>query len=154
MAGMTMAPTPADAPSATARMVCGDDIKDQVRTVLKLTAAPVTHSTWQHGIYSCTYSLPMGPMVLSVKQSSNKSAAQAYFNALRPQLGIAENVIGLGEKAYTTKTGIAVVIKDNMTLRVDATGLPPVFGAQQQRRTDLAYEIASDVLGCWTGDEH
>jgi hypothetical protein len=28
-----------------------------------------------------------------------------------------------------------------------------VFGPQQQRRTDLAYEIASDVLGCWTGDE-
>ena len=40
-----------------------------------------------------------------------------------------------------------------MTLRVDATGLPAVFGTQKQKRTDLAYEIASDVLGCWTGDE-
>ena len=45
-----------------------------------------------------------------------------------------------------------VVVKDNETLTVDATGLPAVFGSQQQKRTDLAYEIASDVLGCWTGD--
>jgi hypothetical protein len=28
-----------------------------------------------------------------------------------------------------------------------------VFGPQRQRRTDLAFEIASDVLGCWTGDD-
>jgi hypothetical protein len=27
-----------------------------------------------------------------------------------------------------------------------------VFGVDRQKRTDLANEIASDVLGCWTGD--
>ena len=43
-----------------------------------------------------------------------------------------------------------MVIKDNQTLKVDTTGLPPVFGPEGQKRTDLAYEIASDVLGCWT----
>jgi hypothetical protein len=30
--------------------------------------------------------------------------------------------------------------------------LPQEFGANGQRRTDLAYEVASDVMGCWTGD--
>ena len=49
-------------------------------------------------------------------------------------------------------TGIVVVIKDDMTLTVDTTGLPTVSGPDGQRRADLAFEIASDVLGCWTGD--
>ncbi len=41
-------------------------------------------------------------------------------------------------------------MKDNETLVVDARRLPAVFGAEQQKRTDLATEIASDVLDCWT----
>jgi hypothetical protein len=28
---------------------------------------------------------------------------------------------------------------------------PAVLGAQQSKRFDFAYEIASDILGCWTG---
>jgi hypothetical protein len=163
MAGMSMAPgqpmagmsvAPADSqPSKAALMVCSDDIRDQVRTVLKLTAPAPVRSSWQDQLYTCTYTLPMGRMVLSVKQSASKPAARAYFLGLRPGLGSTEPLLGLGEQAYATKTGIAVVLKDDMTLRVDTTGLPAVFGSQQQRRTDLAYEIASDVLGCWTGHE-
>jgi len=37
-------------------------------------------------------------------------------------------------------------------LPASALVLSAVFGSQQQRRTDFAYEVASDVLGCWTGD--
>ena len=133
-------------------MVCSDDIRDQVRTVLQLTAPAPVRSSWQDQLYTCTYTLPMGRMVLSVKESASKPEARKDFEALRGTLGRTEPLLGLGEQAYGTTTGIAVVLKDNMTLRVDTTGLPPVFGAQQQRRTDLAYEIASDVLGCWTGD--
>jgi hypothetical protein len=152
MAGMSMAPADSR-PSEAAAMVCSDDIKDQVRTVLKLkTPAPV-RSSWQDQLYTCTYTLPMGTMVLSVKQSAGKPAARAYFEGLRARLGSTEPLLGLGERAYATRTGVAVVLKDNMTLRVDTTGLPAVFGPQRQRRTDLAYEIASDVLGCWTGDD-
>ena len=40
-----------------------------------------------------------------------------------------------------------------MTLTVDTTRCPPSSGASSQKRTDLAYEIASDVLGCWTGND-
>jgi hypothetical protein len=153
MAGMSMAPADSQ-PSEAAAMVCSDDIRDQVRTVLKLSAPAPVRSSWQDQLYTCTYTLPMGMMVLSVKQSADKPAARAYFEGLRSRLGSTESLLGLGEQAYATKTGIAVVLEDNMTLRVDTTGLPAVFGAQRQRRTDLAYEIASDVLGCWTGDEH
>ena len=92
-------------------------------------------------------------MVLSVKQSAGKPAARDYFEALRDQAGRHRSRCwGWASRPTATKTGIAVVLKDDMTLRVDTTGLPAVFGPQQQRRTDLAYEIASDVLGCWTGD--
>jgi hypothetical protein len=152
MAGMSMAPADSE-PSKAALMVCSDDIQDQVRTVLKLSAPAPVKSSWQDQLYTCTYTLPMGRMVLSVKQSASKPAARGYFLGLRSRLGGTEPLLGLGEQAYATKTGIAVVLKDDMTLQVDTTGLPAVFGAEQQRRTDLAYEIASDVLGCWTGDD-
>ena len=143
----------ASKPTATALMVCSDDIKGKVTPVLKLKASPATRDSFANELYTCTYSLPMGSLVLSVQHSSSKAAAGQYFDGLRTKLAPATTLDGLGERAYGTGTGIAVVIKDDETLEVDATGLPPVFGADQQKRTDLAYEIASDVLGCWTGDE-
>ena len=141
-----------DRPSDTATMICGDDIRAQVSQVLKLSMPPKTESNWADQLYTCTYRLPIGPMVLSVKQSAGTTEAAGYFSTLRPTLGSTETLQGLGERSYGTGDGVVVVIKDNLTLTVDTTGLPKVFGADQQRRSDLAYEIASDVLGCWTGD--
>lgn len=140
-------------PTATAKMVCGGDIMGKVVQVLKLTKKPATTTTWANQLYTCTYALPMGPMVLSVKQSKTNAEAKAYFTGLRSTLGPTESLVGLGEGAYRTTTGIAVVVKDNMTLKVDTTRLPAVFGPEDQKRTDLSNQIASDVLGCWTGDE-
>ena len=151
----TVAASPSDTsdpPSAAAQMICGDDIRAQVRQVLKLPVLPSTEHSWADRLYTCTYRLPMGPMVLSVKQSAGKAAAAGYFTGLRPALGSTEVLQGLGERAYGTGTGVVVVIKDDLTLTVDTTGLPVVFGPDGQRRADLAYEVASDVLGCWTGD--
>lgn len=133
-------------------MVCGDDIKGKVGSVLKLAKPAPVKTSFKNHLFTCTYTLPMGPLVLSVKQSSTDAAAGTYFDALRKTLPPTHTLLGLGTRAYATNTGIAVVIKDNQTLRVDATGLPAVFGSEHQKRTDLAYEIASDVLGCWTGD--
>jgi len=67
--------------------------------------------------------------------------------------GCAEPLAGLGERAWGTPAGNAEVLKDNQILVVDTTALPAVFGANGQERTALAYEVASDVLDCWTGDE-
>jgi hypothetical protein len=58
----------------------------------------------------------------------------------------------LGERASGTPGGVPVVLEDNQVLTVDASALAAVFGARDQRRTGLANEVASDVLGCWTGD--
>ena len=148
MAAMSMAPVVSE-PSKAAKMVCTGDVRDEVKNVLKLSSPAPISTTWRDQLYTCTYTLPMGKMVLSVKESAGKPAAVAYFQALRTRLGGTQPAPGLGEQAYATKTGTVVVLKDNTTLRVDTTGLPAVFGPQQQRRTDLAYEIASVVLGCW-----
>ncbi|MEO6501497.1 MAG: hypothetical protein ABIQ09_06250 [Jatrophihabitantaceae bacterium] len=136
-------------PSKAAKMVCAGDVPEQVQTVLKLSAPAPTSTSWQDQLYTCTYTLPMGKMVLSVKESASKPAARAYFEALRAGLGSTEPLLAVGERAYATKTGTAVVLKDDMTLRVDTTDLPAVFGPQQQQRTDLAYEMATVVMGCW-----
>jgi hypothetical protein len=147
------APSSAQPPSKTAAMVCGDDVTGDVARVLSLPAPPPTSSTWADQLFTCDYSLPMGPMVLSVKESPDPAAAAQFFEARRVQLGETAAAPGLGERAYATPTGTIVVIKDAMTLTVDATGLPEVFGANGQRRSDFAYEVASVVLGCWTGNE-
>jgi hypothetical protein len=138
-------------PSATALMVCGNDIRGKVQQVLGLAAPPVTTDSFGDGRYSCSYRLPPGSLVLSVQQSKSPAAARGYFAGERVRLR-GDGLPGLGEAAFGTGAGTVVVVKDNETLTVDATGMPAVFGSQQQKRTDLAYELASDVLGCWTGD--
>ena len=161
-AGTSASGSTATSPSATtstgtppekASMVCSDEIRGKVQQVLKLPALPPVHSTWIKQIYTCTYDLPVGPMVLTVQVAATKPAADAAFQARQKATAGATTLDGLGEHAYATPDGTATVIKDAMTLTVDATALPAVFGPEQQKRTDLAYEVASDVLGCWTGDE-
>lgn len=150
--GRPSVPAATDQPTAAALMICSDDIRGKVQQVLSLSAAPATTHSFRGGRYTCTYRLPAGPLVLAVQQSPSPSAASRIFAGQQAALH-GDTVPGLGTAAFGTSTGVVVVVKDSDTLTVDASRLPPVFGDQQQRRTDLAYEIASDVLGCWTGDE-
>lgn len=153
MPGMAMASTTAGAkPTATALMVCSTDIKSKVQQVLKMPTMPATTASFANGVYTCAYHLPVGLMLLSVQHSDTAAAANAYYEGLKPALGPTNPLLGLGSKAYGSTRGVAVVMKDNETLVVDARALPAVFGSEQQHRTDLANEVASDVLGCWTGD--
>jgi hypothetical protein len=144
----------ATAPPDTATMVCNDEIKSKVEQVLDLPAEPGTRATWADPVYTCTYALHMGPMTLTVDMLPDKARAGAQLNADQAATPGAQPLLGLGERAFGTPAGTAVVLKDNQILTVDTSGLPEVFGANDQKRTDLAYEIASDVLGCWTGDDH
>jgi len=144
----------ASGPSASSRMICGPEIQGDVVTMLALHPAPSTTTTWAGHLYTCTYHLPAGPLVLSVKESPDVASATVYFNALRQRLAPTHPLTGLlslGETAYDTPGGTVVVLKDDKTLQIDATELPRVAGQHQQSRTDLAYEVASDIIGCWTG---
>jgi hypothetical protein len=133
-------------------MVCGSEISGAIRSALILPAPPVGRSTWADSLFTCTYRLPYGPLVLSVKETATPAAARAYFTAGRAR-ATAIDTPGLGQAAYATSTGTVVVIKDNDVLTVDATALPAEFGDRRHKRTDIAYGIASAVLGCWTGDD-
>jgi hypothetical protein len=143
----------AGGPPETAAMVCGDEIKGEVQQVLALPAQPRTRSTWQDGLFTCTYSLPAGPMTLSVRVLPDDASAGARLDADRARTPGAQPLAGLGERAWGSPDGTAAVLKDAQILTVDTTRLPETSGANGQRRTDLAYEVASDVLGCWTGND-
>jgi hypothetical protein len=152
--GSTMGAGPSTSPPpALAVMVCGDEVRGDLMEVLSLSSTPATAATWVDHLYTCTYQLPVGPLVLSVKESADAGAAQAYYTAARSRLKSTVDTDGLGRYAYRTPTGTVGLVKDQFTLTVDATGLPARFGSQGQKRTDLAYEVASVVLGCWTGDD-
>jgi hypothetical protein len=139
-------------PSATAAMVCGEDVVGDVGRALSLAQPPATTATWADPLFTCDYDLPMGPLALSVQDSPSPDAAQEYFAGRQRELD-GTPAAGLGEQAFATPDGTVVVVKDAMTLTVDATGLPEVFGDNGQRRSAFAYEVASIVLGCWTGSE-
>ena len=135
-------------PPDRASMVCGSETVDDVSQILRLDDAPHTVSTWADDVYTCTYHLPMGPL-LSVNVSDTDDQADAWFDARRAEAPGAEEFVGLGERAFGTGAGDVTVVKDDMTLTVDATALPETFGDNDQKRSALAFEVASQVLGCW-----
>jgi hypothetical protein len=153
MPGGSMSHPRTDDVPATARMVCSDDIKTKVQQALQLQVPPATHDTWADKTYTCHYALPMGKMTLTDQVLSDAATARAQMHSRQAADGSARPLAGLGQQAYGSDRGLAVVLKDNQILTVDTTGLPERFGSNDQRRTDLAYEVASVVLGCWTGDE-
>ena len=148
-------PTGGDGASAhgapqRAAMVCGPEIAGELTQILRLDDSPHVVSAWADPVYTCTYHLPYGPLVLSVTVSDSDAAADAFFaDQQRGQPG-AEPIVGLGEQAYRTPDGLVTVVKDDMTLTVDATDLPAVLGDNRQRRSALAFEVGATVLGCWT----
>lgn len=143
---------PAGNPPASAAMICDADIKSKVREALGLAGPPPTEWRWSEGVYTCDYHLPMGQMSLRVMILAGDGQARTMFDADRARALGALPLAGLGERAYGSKNGTVHVLEDNQILVVDTTRLPHEFGVNGQRRTDLAYEVASDVMGCWTGD--
>jgi hypothetical protein len=132
-------------------MICDDDIRSKVEQALDLPAAPRTVATWADSVYTCRYALPMGPMTLSVRVLPGDAQAAARLAADQRSTTGAHPLAGLGERAWGTQAGTAVVLKDNQILTVDATRLPAVVGSSKLTRSDLAFELALEVLGCWTG---
>ena len=156
MPGMSMPASSAPAagsadggPTETAVMVCGGRVADAIAQALSLDAPPATSSSWTAPVFTCTYRLPMGPLVLTVQVAPDKAAAGTAFDADRTRRGETTTLPGLGERAFGTPAGVTEVVKDAQVLTVDATGLPEVFGTDDQHRTDFADEVAAAVMGCW-----
>jgi hypothetical protein len=153
MSGMDMS-SAAKGPSKTAAMICTEDeIKDGVAKSLDLTSPPQTRDHWSHLLYTCTYQLDGGNLVLAVKDSADEMSGRAYFKHLRGELPGAHKLKGLaalGLPSFETDRGDVVFIKDGKTLHVDATAVPATALPKGQSRTGVAYQVATDVIACWS----
>jgi hypothetical protein len=138
-------------PPAAAQMICSDDIRGQVAGALDLGSVAAPRAAWADHVYTCTYTLPTGQLVLSVTVTPSDNAARGELQAMRARLPDAEQELGLGQQAYGSRGGAVVAVKDNMVLRVDATGLPAELGSSHQPRLELAQLIAAGVFDCWAG---
>jgi hypothetical protein len=143
----------ASGPSAPAQMICGSEIRQAVKLMFGLLQMPSATHTWSNQIFTCNYALRGGALVLSVEDSSDLKAGDAYFARLRARLPGAQLIDGpenFGFPALQTADGNVAFLKDGKTLRVDASGLPDAslpLGASHQA---TAYAIAAAVVGCWT----
>jgi hypothetical protein len=139
-----------DGPSAAAKMICSDGIRDAVAATLTLSE-PVTGSdAYVEGVYSCTYPLPAGVLELTVTEFMDADTAQEHADMLRDSYGTPEDIKGLanlGFPAYRTAEGAVVFVKDAAVLVVDARALDVAEG--DPTRTAAAYQIATNVLACW-----
>lgn len=141
------------APSAAAKMVCGDETRTNIIRILALPGAPRTSDSWVGKLYTCTYVLPAGSLILSVKETAGPAAARAHFDDLQQRQASAtpiEGLTNLGLPAFETPSGSVVFVKDSFVLTVDATALPATLGPHDVSRNALAYETATAVLACWS----
>lgn len=129
-------------------MVCGSEIRTNIASALSLPQRPAPTSTWVDDLYTCTYSLPAGTLVLSVKDLSDDAAAGRYFAQTSKDLGAGQS---LGKAGFQSNDGVVLTVKDNKVLEVNARRLPDKLGSTNVSRAGFAYEISSAVLGCWTG---
>jgi hypothetical protein len=109
-------------PSADSRLVCGPEIRRNIGHLLALQPTPQGRATWRDHRYTCTYPVPVGPLVLAVTESADVPAAHRAFTEMRRSLQPTQRLkglAGLGLPAFETPTGITVFLKDNMVLRVD-----------------------------------
>ncbi|WP_142059541.1 hypothetical protein [Pseudarthrobacter sp. B4EP4b] len=144
--------TTANGPSAAALMVCGDQPKERLRSILDLDWDPHTIDSWADSTFTCTYHLAEGALVISVQEATDQASARKYFDAMQALAKDAAPIGGLanlGFPAYETPDGSAVFQKDSFILHVDASNLPPTLGPDNITRNALAYQLSTTILACW-----
>jgi hypothetical protein len=153
MSGMAGTGAGAGAPSATASMVCGDEIRRAVAHTLTLPSAPRGLHSWADRVFRCSYLLRAGELRLSVKDLDTAGPGTAYFDGLRARLPGASNlrgVLALGLPSFETARGDVVFLKDDKTLWVDASRLSSSGLPRGMSREDVAYGVAAAVIACWS----
>jgi hypothetical protein len=148
--------TPEDIASAPpeAAMICSAEVRKNIAKLLVLPKPPVGHATWANHLYSCSYNLPAGRLLLTVKESANDVAATNYLRGRQASYSQSRRITGLaalGLPAFENSTGTVAFVKDNFTLVVNARNLSGRLGHPGTTRSGFAYALATDVLACWSG---
>jgi len=129
------------------REVCEPMVRESVPATVGLPLSGEPVSGVRGDTFSCRYGFAGGALDLSVRDLHTVSQARKYFRALRGQEGVEDALTGLAQGGFTKADGSVVAMKDAMILTVDVTALPPT----RADRTGIAIDVASTVLGCWTG---
>ncbi|MDQ1508423.1 MAG: hypothetical protein QOG50_267 [Actinomycetota bacterium] len=132
-------------------MVCSPEAQQQIladATGVRISK-PVT-AQWEDDLYSCRYIYGASVMVLSVKELANATETDKYFTSLTRELGVSRNV-PIGPRAFVARNGSVVVQKDYKVLLVDVGKLPQQFGEPLDSRENIALNVATVIIGCWTG---
>jgi hypothetical protein len=138
-------------PSEIAKMVCKPKAQREINETLGVHAS-VSTPTWIDHAYSCFYRYPDGEFEMTVKELSSWPQTLGYFADIARDQGRSTSIPNLGQGAYQTANGSAVVRKDWKILTVDISGLPPQFGKPPTSRGDVAVTVADLILACWAGD--
>lgn len=140
------------APSDAATMICSPSTRAGIASALGLSRSPIPTDDWRDQTYVCTYHLEQGPLVLTVKELPDDEAARREFDARANTLGpgaAIEGVASFGLLAFQSESGTVLFAKDNMTLEVDATMMTGTLGPGGLSQSELAYQVATNVLACW-----
>jgi len=135
-------------PGRAAGEVCEPMVRDSVPATVGLPLAGEPTSAVRGDTFSCLYAFDGGTLDLSVRDLHTISEARKLFRELRGREGVGDALSGLAEGGFTKADGSVVAVKDAMILTVDVTALPPT----RSDRSGIAIDLASTVLGCWTGD--
>ena len=138
-------------PSKISKMVCASEAQSDIAQTLGVKAS-VSSPTWVDHAYSCRYRYPDGEFVLTVKELSSWPQTLSYFTSIGREQGRAASIPNIGQGAYQTDAGWAIVRKDWKVLTVDISGLPAQFGRPPTSRGDVAVTVADLILACWAGD--
>jgi hypothetical protein len=138
-------------PSQIAKMVCAAEAQREINETLGVKAS-VSRPTWVGHAYSCFYRYPDGHFELTVRELSSWPQTLATFAAVGHHQGRSANIANLGQGAFQTDNGSAIVRKDWKILTVDISGLPAQFGKPPTSRGDVAVTVADLILACWAGD--
>jgi len=147
--------TAARAPSRHAGMVCAAETRVNVAALLA-PLHPLVSDSWRNPLYVCTYRAGTQVLRIAVREDGSHAAALSDFDALMKTATMPRKIpaaASLGLPGFETADGLVVFTRDDMTLRVDARGLGPRTGQASLARSEVAYELATDVLGCWSGGD-
>jgi hypothetical protein len=142
-------------PSTSAREICNGEIRAAVGRNLDVSHPARGRGSWNRKqlLYTCVYPLERGRLTLTVKDLDRSGPGDAYYERLMRSLPGAtpiRGVLNFGFSAFETPEGHVAFLKDDKTLLVDATGLTARDLPQQTSRQEIAYGVASSVIGCWT----
>lgn len=137
-------------PSESAEMVCTKEARDDIDVSLGIKTKKITKPTWDaaNHIYACEYVFAKGKIRLEVKEMSSGDETTAYYDQVRLQQGAEQELPGLGQGAWVLDNGNVLVRKDYKTLIVDVSEAPEI---PAMRRSDVAVNVASVIMSCWTG---